>query len=127
MSYDPYGNYTDILKKSINMRAERQEGPLTASRNASADEASAPEKEVQTSSHEAAAAAVKALAEETAETTPASSRVKSVSEIAESVPVIRDFETIGRNSDISLLDSDVRFTGAKADSVLSQYQYFVNG
>lgn len=125
MSYDPYGNYTDILKKSINMRTDRDADAVSTSvRPVAGDTAVKPSEQ---SVNDAAVAAVKALEEETAEVKPAERSSRAVSEIAESVPFIRDFETIGRNSDISLLDSDVRFKGAKADAVLSQYQYFVNG
>lgn len=106
--FDPYKDYTSVLKRSAHIKTEETENPKVEEPVTSISE----EK-----SAEASKSAVMALQEQLP--------VADISDVSESLKGIQDFSFIGRESDIRLLDTNKAVSDMKKDDVLSEYQYFV--
>lgn len=107
--FDPYKDYTSILKKSAHIKTEESvvEKPAEDSRV----------QELEVKRAEASKSAVEAFKAEVPKV--------DIADVSESLKGIQDFSFIGREADIKLLDANKAVSDLKKDDILSEYQYFV--
>lgn len=110
VGFDPYKDYTSILKKSANIKTEEKVQSEIPAKDS-----------VITSAGTNSALASKSAVESLQKELP----VVDINEVSESLKGIQDFSFVGRDSDVNKLDATKAVSDMQKDDVLQQYQYFV--